>query len=78
MVPMTPAVKQALVEERQRQDSEGISCKVHVDGYTGFIFVNRYGNVQNQGCLNKALRRIMRDCNQEVLEQANTGKRKKR
>lgn len=77
MVPMTPAVKQALFEERQRQDSEGISCKVHVDGYTGFIFVNRYGNVQNQGCLNKALRRIMRDCNQEVLEQANMGKRKK-
>ena len=77
MVPMTPAVKQALLEERQRQDSEGISCKVHVDGYTGFIFVNRYGNVQNQGCLNKALRRIMRDCNQEVLEQVNTGKRKK-
>lgn len=76
MVPMTPAVKQALLEERQRQDSEGISCKVHVDGYTGFIFVNRFGNVQNQGTLNKALRRIMRDCNQEILEQAGKGKKK--
>ena len=39
-----------------------------VDGYTNFVFVNRFGNVQHQGTLNKALRRIMRDCNQEILE----------
>lgn len=76
MVPMTPAVKQALTEEKERQDSEGIRCKAHVDGFTGFIFINRFGNVQNQGTLNKTLRRIMRDCNQEVLEQMSRGKQK--
>ena len=32
------------------------------------MFINRFGNVQHQGTLNKALRRIMRDCNQEILE----------
>lgn len=29
--------------------------------------MNRFGNVQHQGTLNKALRRIIRDCNDEVL-----------
>lgn len=38
-----------------------------VDGYTDFIFVNRFGNVQHQGTLNKALRRIIRDCNDRQL-----------
>ena len=38
-----------------------------IDGYTDFIFVNRFGNTQHQGTLNKAIRRIIRDCNDEVL-----------
>lgn len=48
--------------------SGGVRCQVKVDGYTDFIFVNRFGNVQHQGTLNKALRRIIRDCNSEQLE----------
>ena len=32
-----------------------------------FIFVNRFGECQHQGTLNKAIRRIIRDCNDEVL-----------
>ena len=31
--------------------------------------MNRFGLAQHQGTLNKAIRRIMRDCNQEVLEE---------
>lgn len=42
--------------------------EVVVDGYRDFIFINRFGNVQHQGTLNKALRRIIRDCNYEVLD----------
>ena len=30
--------------------------------------VNRFGNLQHQGTLNKALRRIIRECNEEQLE----------
>lgn len=48
----------------------GIMCNVSVDGFTNFIFVNRFGNVQHQGTLNKALRRIIRDCDQEILDNA--------
>ena len=69
VVPMTRAVKEAFEEERRYQEENGITCQVHIDGFTDFIFVNRFGLAQHQGTLNKAIRRIMRDCNQEVLEE---------
>lgn len=34
-------------------------------GYTDFIFLNRFGQPQHQSTLNKAIRRIIRDCNDE-------------
>lgn len=67
-VPMLEFVKQAFIEERKYQMANGIRCNVKIDGYTDFIFVNRFGAAQYQGTLNKALRRIIRDCNDEVLE----------
>lgn len=69
-VPMIDSVREALMQEKDYQRLNGITSQAVVDGYTDFIFVNRNGNVQHQGTLNKALRRIMRDCNQEVLEKA--------
>lgn len=67
-IPMTDFVKEAFEEELRYQKEHMIECKVSIDGYTDFIFVNRYGHAQHQGTLNKALRRIIRDCNDEVLE----------
>lgn len=67
-VPMLPKVKEALLIEKQYQEECEIKCNVSVDGYTDFIFVNRFGGVQNQATLNKALRRIIRDCNYEVMD----------
>ena len=66
-VPMLDFVKEAFEEERDYQKAMNIQCKAVVDGYTDFIFVNRFGNTQHQGTLNKAIRRIIRDCNDEVL-----------
>ena len=66
-IPMLDFVKDAFLQERKNQMADGIRCEVTVDGYTDFIFLNRFGNVQHQGTLNKALRRIIRDCNDEVL-----------
>ena len=40
-------------------------CNVTIDGYSDFIFINRFGQAQHQGTLNKAIRRIIRDCNDE-------------
>ena len=30
-------------------------------------YLNRYGKAQHQGTLNKAIRRMIRDCNDEIL-----------
>lgn len=70
VVPMMEEVKEAFRQEKKYQEEAGISCKARIDGYTNFIFVNRFGNVQHQGTLNKALKRIIRDCNQEILEKS--------
>ncbi len=64
---MMDFVREAFIKEREYQEANGISCNVTIDGYTDFIFINRFGNTQQQGTLNKAIRRIIRDCNDEVL-----------
>ena len=64
---MLECVKEAFLLEKAYQEEVGISSNSMVDGFTNFVFVNRFGNVQHQGTLNKAIRRIIRDCNDEVL-----------
>lgn len=68
IVPMLPKVKEAFLLEKKYQKECEIKCNVVVDGYTDFVFINRFGGVQHQGTLNKALRRIIRACNFEVLD----------
>ena len=50
---------------KQKQEDLGLHCEVTIDGYTDFIFINRFGQAQHQATLNKAIRRIIRDCNDE-------------
>ena len=68
IIPMLPKVKEAFVMEKQYQEECGLESRAVVDGYRDFIFINRFGNVQHQGTLNKALSRIVRDCNFEILD----------
>lgn len=68
IIPMLPKVREALLSERDYQKECRIECKAVINGYTDFIFVNRFGGTQHQGTLNKALRRITRDCNYEILD----------
>lgn len=67
-IPMLPKVKEAFLLEKQYQKESEMKCDVVVDGYTDFIFLNRFGGALHQGTLNKALKRIIRDCNYEVLD----------
>lgn len=64
-VPMLGFVKEAFLMEKEKQEMLDIHCEVTIDGYTDFIFVNRFGQTQHQGSLNKVIRRIIRDCNDE-------------
>lgn len=67
-IPMIDSVREALLEEREYQKMVGIKSVAQIDGFSDFVFVNRFGNVQHQGTLNKAIRRIMRDCNSQLLD----------
>ena len=69
-IPMMDFVRDAFLQEKRYQEDTEIRCEVTIDGYTDFIFINRYGKTQHQGTLNKAIRRIVRDCNNEILDNA--------
>lgn len=64
-VPMLNFVKEAFLIEKEKQELLDLHCNVTIDGYSDFIFINRFGQTQHQGTLNKAIRRIIRDCNDE-------------
>ena len=66
-VPMLDFVKEAFLMEKERQEMFDLHCEVTIDGYRDFIFINRFGQTQHQSTLNKAIRRIIRDCNDEQL-----------
>ena len=67
-IPISDSVLEALKMEKEYQELAGITCTAHIDGYTDFIFLNQNGNVYNCEALNKAIHRIVRDCNSEILE----------
>ena len=71
-VPMLDFVKEAFQMEKERQDMLDLHCKATVDGYTDFIFINRFGQPQHQATLNRAIQRIIRNCNdKQFLENEN-------
>ena len=69
-IPMTSEVKKAFLMEKELQEAFNIKCIDSIGGYNDFVFLNRFGNVHNNGTLNKALRRIVRDCNLEIIDKS--------
>lgn len=67
-IPMTSGVREAFLEQKRYLEKAGLACESHIDGYSDFVFLNRFGKVMNQCTLNRVLKRVMRDCNQKVLE----------
>lgn len=61
-VPMLNFVKEAFLMEKKRQELFDLHCEVTIDGYSDFIFINRFGQTQHQSTLNKA-----KDENAEIL-----------
>ena len=56
---MLKSVKEAFLLEKEYQKEAGLSCIAKIGGFRDFIFINRFGNVQHQGTLNKAIKRII-------------------
>lgn len=74
-VPMLAEVRAALLQERKRQMKEG-SSTVEIDGYTGFVFTNRFGYVHNPQTINRAIERIYTAYNEEEKARAEKEHRK--
>lgn len=66
-IPMIAGVREAFEMEREYQQTLGIESIDRIDGYEDFVFLNDDGHIRGQGNLNKAIKRIMRDCNDKVL-----------
>lgn len=69
IIPMLEEVKNSLLEEFEKQKDTGFNETV-IDGYSGFIFTNRFGNVYSPHTINRAIDRISKDYNQEEIKQA--------
>lgn len=67
-VPMIDTVRKTLIKYKKFISDNDIKSVDIIDGYHDFVFVNRFGHVQHQGTLNKALKRIIRDANFEALK----------
>lgn len=62
IVPMLSEVRKALLEEKRRQFKEGF-CTTVIDGYSGFVFTNRNGEVCNPHCITRAIHRMRKAYN---------------
>lgn len=75
IVPMLAEVKKALLQEKKRQLKEGAST-AEIDGYTNFVFTNRFGYVHNPQTINRAIERIYTAFNEEEAAKAQKEHRK--
>ena len=70
IIPMFPEVRQALLDEKGYQKEVGLVCNADIDGYTDFIFLNRFGNPHNPQTINRTIKRITLSYNEEEMETA--------
>mgnify|MGYP001098587311 FL=1 len=69
IVPMFADVRTALLHTRRTQMENGFNQCV-VDGYSNFVFQNRYGEMLTPHVVNRAIERIIRDCNLDETARA--------
>ena len=68
-------VREALLKLKTQQMQLGSYCELEVDGYTDFVFINRYGNVLLPHDINRAIVRIYTEANTKEAEQAKKERR---
>ncbi len=73
-IPMMDAVYDAFQEEYEAQKENGFNSTI-IDGMTGFIFCNRFGNLHNPQTINRTIRRILETYNMEETIRAKKEKR---
>ena len=58
LIPLLKEVRDCLKQEYKLQEQNGF-CVDEIEGYTGFIWKNRYGHVTNPKSVNDAIKRIV-------------------
>ena len=76
IIPMLPAVREALTEMYKRRGDFNSQYQVVVDGYTNFIFRDLTGRVFTNHRINDALKKIQKAYNKEETEKAEQDNRK--
>ena len=74
VIPMMDAVYEAFREEYEYQQENGFNV-IELDGMTGFIFSNRFGNLHNPQSINRTIRRISESYNAEEVLKAKKERR---
>lgn len=74
VIPMIDSVKNAFELVYEEQQETGFN-ETAIDGMSGFIFKNQFGNVLHQQAINAAIRRITADYNYQEEMQAKKEKR---
>lgn len=69
VIPMMSEVRKALEAEYAKQVEIGFNETV-IDGYSGFIFTNRFGGVYSPHTINRAIERIYKAYNKQETELA--------
>ncbi len=75
-IPMLDMVKDAFEMEREAQKETGENIQV-LDGMSGFVFTNRFGNIPNPQTVNDTIRRIRNSYNAEEVLNAKKENREK-
>lgn len=58
-IPMLERVRKAFEEEKRYQAETGVHCVMELDGMSGFVFCNRFGNLHNPASINREIKRIV-------------------
>lgn len=74
-IPIIDEVYDALIREYQVQKCTGGNASV-IDGYSGFIFTNAKGTVFEPNAINRAIKRIVKEFNEQETEKAKAENRK--
>lgn len=75
-IPMFNDVREALIKLRREQMELGVRCECEIDGYSNFIFLNRFGSIYIPMDINRAIKRIYTGANFKEQEQAKKERRK--
>ena len=69
-IPMFNEVRESLFQLKREQFATGLRCNQEIDGYSNFVFLNRYGLIFLPQTINRGIKRIVDAYNKAEAEQA--------